>query len=127
MTYSYQKHLSLHFAEAVRKVKTVLPTEEFGVLTEIDVKATLKKKLNVDFPNYLILGICNPSLAYQALQTEKKVGLFMPCNIIIYECEGNVTVSAVLPTKAMDIINNPQLKAIAQEAEQKIKRIIDAV
>lgn len=127
--YSCQKVLRVPFSEAVEKVKSLLPSEGFGVLTEIDVQATLKKKLKVDFPNYLILGICNPAFAYKALQAEKEVGLVMPCNIIIYDDleTGKVVVSAMLPTAALKTINSPHLNSIAEEVEPKIKRIIETL
>lgn len=125
--HSYKKVLNIPFADAVAKVKALLPSEGFGVLTEIDVKATLKKKLNIDFPNYLILGICNPAFAYKALQAEKDVGLVMPCNILVYEEAEKVAISAMRPAAALKTIDSPHLNSIAEEVEPKIKRIIDAL
>ncbi|MFA5796408.1 MAG: DUF302 domain-containing protein [Candidatus Woesearchaeota archaeon] len=125
--YGYKKETSLAFSQAVEKVKEELSREGFGVLTEIDVKATLKKKLDVDYEDYVILGACNPPFAYKALQAEKDIGLFLPCNVIIYADNGKTFVSAILPTKAMALVHNPQLVKIAQEAEQKLKQVIDRV
>ncbi len=125
MNYSSSQTLNIPFSDAVAKVKSLLPAEGFGVLTEIDVKATLKKKLDVDFQEYVILGICNPPFAHKALLTEKEVGLFMPCNIIVYEEAGKVIISAMLPTAALNALENPTLSGIAAEAELKIKRVIN--
>jgi len=88
MEYRYKRKVGMSFDDALKRLREELPKEGFGVLTEIDVKATLKKKLDVDFDNYIILGTCNPPFAYQALQTEKDIGLLLPCNIIIYEDAG---------------------------------------
>ena len=127
MKYDYKKETTLPFAEAVLKTKDELAKEGFGVLTEIDVKATLKKKLNVDYGNYIILGVCNPSLAYQALQAEKDIGLFMPCNVIVYE-EGNKSfVSVMMPTVALRAVSNSAINEIAQQAEEKLKRVIENI
>lgn len=125
--YGYKKEVSLIYDEAVSKVTYELQKEGFGVLTEIDVKATLKKKLNVDFNNYKILGACNPPFAYKALKIEKDIGLLLPCNVIVYEDERKVNISAILPTVAMNIVSNPELKEVATEVEQKLKRVIDNI
>ena len=127
MNYGYQKEVNLIFNEAVQKVREELTKEGFGVLTEIDVKATLKKKLNVDYDNYLILGACNPPFAFKALQIEKEIGLMLPCNVIIYQTDEKVFVSAILPTIAMSMIDNKELKVIAIEIEDKLKKVIDMV
>ena len=103
--YGYKKQVDTDFNRALQKAKEELYKEGFGVLTEIDVKATLKKKLNVDYDNYLILGACNPPFAYQALQAEPDIGLLMPCNVIVYEHEGRTFVSAILPTVTMSVVN----------------------
>ena len=113
------------FAEAVEKVKAELAKEGFGVLTAIDVKATLKSKLNVDYNDYLILGACNPQFSYQALQAEKDIGLLLPCNVIIYREEQQVFVSAILPVVAMGIVDNPALTDIARQVEKKLRQVID--
>ena len=113
MNYSIKKQVNYSFTGAVAKTKTILAEEGFGILTEIDVKATLKNKLDVEWDNYVILGVCNPSLAYQALQEEKEIGLFLPCNVIVYEDQGKIFVSAILPTAAMSMLDNPLLADIA--------------
>ena len=127
MEYGYKRKTSLSFTEAVEKTKTELAKEGFGILTEIDVKATLKKKLNVDHEDYLILGACNPPFALEALQAEKEIGLLLPCNVIVYGESGVVFVSAILPTVAMGMVENPSLADIGKTAEEKLKRAIDNV
>lgn len=126
-TYGYKRNVLLSFAETVEKVKNELSKEGFGVLTEIDVKATLKKKLNVEYDNYLILGACNPPFALKALQAEKDIGLLLPCNLIVYEDGGSVFVSAILPTVAMGMVESPSLASIASEVEKKLRRVVDSV
>ena len=125
--YGYTKSTSLAFTDAIVKMREELGKEGFGVLTEIDVSATLKKKLDIDYGNYLILGACNPQFAYEALKAEKEIGLFLPCNTIVYEEEGKTFVSAILPTVAMSVIDNPALAEIAKKVEEKLKRVIDNV
>ncbi len=125
--YGYTKKTNLSFQQAVEKIKETLKEQGFGILTEIDVKATLKKKLGVDFENYLILGACNPPLAYKALQAEHDIGLLLPCNVIVYEKEGEVFVSALLPSKALSIVDSPELSEVAEEAEEKLKKAVDNV
>ena len=125
--YSIKKEVKISYDGAVLKVREALKNEGFGILTEIDVKATLKKKLNADFDNYLILGACNPPLAHKALQAERDLGLMLPCNIIIYEKEGKTFVAAIRPTIQMQKINNPQLGPIAVHVEEKLKRVIDSI
>jgi uncharacterized protein (DUF302 family) len=127
MDYGYKRKVDYSFEAAVKKLREELPKEGFGVLTEIDVKATLKNKLDADFDNYVILGTCNPPLAYQALQAEKDIGLLLPCNIIIYEDAGKVFISAILPTVAMSMIKNEKLAGISGEVEAKLKKVIDNV
>ena len=127
MNYGHKKQTSLTFVDAVEKTKSELAKEDFGILTEIDVKATLKKKLNVDFDNYVILGACNPPFAYQALQNEKDIGLLLPCNVIVYEDSNSVFVSAILPTIAMGMVVSPHLSDIAKAVEEKLKIAIDQV
>ena len=117
----------MSFPEAVATVKKAMGEEGFGILTEIDVKATLQKKLGVEYDNYVILGVCNPPFAYKALQSEKEVWLLLPCNVIVYEENGEVAVSAILPTVAMSMMENQDLREIAREAERKLKRAIDTI
>jgi uncharacterized protein (DUF302 family) len=126
--YAFSTILETSYEEAVSKVIEILKEEGFGVLTEIDVKATLKKKLDVDFRRYLILGACNPPYAYRSLQADLDVGLLLPCNVIIYETDdGKVCVSAVDPVAALAVIKNEELKKIAQEVSGKLKKVIDRV
>jgi uncharacterized protein (DUF302 family) len=127
MPYGYKKQVALSYADAVRKTREELQKEGFGVLTEIDVRATLKKKLNVDFDNYIILGACNPPFAYKSLQAEKDIGLLLPCNVIVYETGGQTFVSAILPTEAMSMVRNDSLRDIAVQVEAKLKKVIDNV
>jgi len=116
------------FEETVRRVKEALKAEGFGVLTEIDVKATLKKKLDVDFGQYVILGACNPPNAYRALQAEHEIGLLLPCNVIVYEAdEGRTVVVAIDPVAAMKAVDNPALAKVASEARGKLERVVGAL
>lgn len=127
MKYGYTKKIELNFDEAVEKVKQELAQEGFGVLTEIDVKKTLKKKLDVDFTDYIILGACNPEFAYKALQTEQEIGLLLPCNFIVYTKDGEVFVSGILPSSAMSMVENKEMEGISKEVEDKIKKVIDNI
>ena len=127
MDYGYKRKVNYSFEEAQKKLREELPKEGFGVLTEIDVKATLKKKLDADFDNYVILGTCNPPFAYRALQAEKDIGLLLPCNIIAYEDAGQTYVSAIVPTVAMSMVENEGLADIAVEVEAKLKKVIDSI
>ena len=127
MNYGYKRQVVTSYEETIARTKEELQKEGFGVLTEIDVKATLKKKLNVDFDNYIILGACNPPFAYQALQAEKDIGLLLPCNVIVYESDGKTYVSAIVPTVAMNMVENPGLENIAVEVEKKLKKVIDSI
>lgn len=113
------------FDQAIESVTNELKKEGFGVLTEIDVKDTFKKKINVDFKKYKILGACNPQFAYQSLQKEDKVGVFLPCNVVVEEkANGQVEVSAVDPVASMMAVKNDSLAAVATEVQQKLKRVI---
>jgi len=128
MSYHFSKTLDLSFEEAISKVTEELKKEGFGILTEIDVKTTLKKKLDVDFRNYRIFGACNPHFAHQALQAEDKIGTMLPCNVIVQEkAEGNVEVSAVDPIASMKAIENPKLGEIAQQVQAKLKKVVDSL
>ncbi len=113
------------FEEAIEKTMAALKEEGFGILTEIDLKATLKKKLDVDFYNYTILGACNPKMAYEALQSENKIGTMLPCNVIVQEREpGIVEVSAVNPAASMMAVENDSLADIAKEVQMKLTKVI---
>ena len=126
MEYYYHKKFSqTSFDAVVAKTIAALKEEGFGVLTEIDIKSTLKKKLDVDFYNYKILGACNPEFAYKALLTEDKIGTMLPCNVIVQEKEpGNLEVSAVNPMASMQAIENPDLINVAENVSAKLKRVI---
>lgn len=126
MSYHFSKTLNCSFDEAISMVVEELKKEGFGILTEIDVKETLKKKLDVDFRSYRILGACNPTFAYQALQEEDKVGLMLPCNVVVQQhSDGNVEVSAVDPIASMQAIENPKLGDVAEQVRVKLIRVID--
>ncbi|MGB5480245.1 MAG: DUF302 domain-containing protein [Eudoraea sp.] len=114
------------FEEAIEKVTAELKKEGFGVLTEIDVKETLKNKIDVDFKKYKILGACNPHFAYKALQSEDKIGVFLPCNVIVEEHEnGEIEVSAVDPIASMSTVKNETLGSLASEVQEKLMKVIE--
>lgn len=126
MSYYFSKVLGVSFQEAIDRVTEELKKEGFGILTEIDVKATMKKKLNKDLPNYIILGACNPPFAYEALQKENKIGLMLPCNVIVQELpDGNMEVAAVDPVASMKGIENSNLEEVANQVRQKLENVID--
>jgi uncharacterized protein (DUF302 family) len=128
MTYHFSKVLGVPFDQAVSRVTEALSKEGFGVLTDIDVAATLKKKLGQDFRPYRILGACNPQLAYRALTLEDKIGTMLPCNVIVQQREGGkVEVSAVDPVASMQAIDNPDLGEVAKEVRAKLKRVVDGL
>jgi len=127
MNYGYKKQVDLSFTDAVAKVKEELKKEGFGVLTEIDVKDTMKKKIDADYGNYIILGACNPQFAHKALQVDKQIGLLLPCNVIVYEEDGSVVASAIVPTVAMSVADIPELAEVAREVEEKLKCVVDSV
>lgn len=126
MTYYFSKTITMPFDDAISKLAEELKKEGFGILTDIDVKSTLKKKLDVEFNKYRILGACNPPFAYEALQTENKIGTMLPCNVIVQEVEPNrIEVAAVDPVASMQAIDNPDLKNIAQQVQSKLKTVIE--
>jgi len=126
--YGFSKTIDVPYENAIEKVTAALKKEGFGVLTTIDVKDTLKKKINVDFRKYIILGACNPPFAYKTLQAEIGIGLFLPCNVIVYENdEGKSVVSAIDPLMMVSIIDNPSLKEIAKEVSAKLRNAIENV
>lgn len=128
MSYHFSKTVNYSFEEAIERVTEELKKEGFGVLTEIDVKETLKKKIDVDFRRYKILGACNPHFAYKALSAENKIGTMLPCNVVIQEHDnGKVEVSAVDPVASMSAIINENLGAIANEVREKLKRVIENI
>ena len=129
LSYGYEKTLdSETFDGAVRKVTEALRTEGFGVLTEIDVRQTLRKKLDVDFRRYVIFGACNPTLARQALEVEPQIGLLLPCNVVVQEApSGGVTVSIADPRVMFQLVGNAALEPVVEEAETRLSRVIEAL
>ena len=121
--YGFGTTLELPFDEAVARTKAALKDEGFGVLSEIDVRATLKEKLDVDFEPYVILGACNPQLAHRALQAEHELGLLLPCNVIVHAHEGRSAVSIVDPAAMLGVVNNPALRQVADEAKARLQRV----
>jgi len=125
MSYYLGKILPIAFDEAVTRTMDALKKEGFGVLTEIDVKETLKKKIGVDFPSYQILGACNPALAFEALKLENKVGTMLPCNVVVRDAgNGQTEVAAIDPVASMQAIDNPELKRAAEQVRAKLERVI---
>lgn len=127
MSYYFAKTLTgINFDDAVARATKALQDEGFGILTEIDVKATMKKKLDKDFRDYRILGACNPSMAWQALQAEDHIGTMLPCNVIVQQREnGDVEVSAVDPMASMQAVENPALGSVAADVRDKLKQMIE--
>jgi len=126
--YTYRKQLSLPYEEAVEAVTAALQEEGFGVLTEIDVRQTLKKKLDVDFPRYVILGACNPPLAHRALRAEHDIGALLPCNVVVYDDEaGGSVVTAVDPAKMLGVVQNADLQPIADEVTERLERVLNSL
>jgi uncharacterized protein (DUF302 family) len=125
VTYYFSATLPLSFDDAVRRTTEALKAEGFGIITEIDVKETLRKKLGIDFRGYTILGACNPTLAHKSLQLEDKVGTMLPCNVVVQEIgDGRVEVAAVDPVASMAAIDNPRLKQLAADVRDKLKRVV---
>lgn len=127
MDYAYRTELDVPYEQAVDRVTAALKDEGFGVLTEIDVKATLKQKLDADFRKYVILGACNPPLAHDALNTELEIGLLLPCNVIVYEKDGSSVISIVDPISMLDVVENPELDPVADEARSRLQRVIESL
>lgn len=120
--------LNTSYEDAISKVTDALKKEGFGVLTEIDVKSTLKKKLDVDFRKYMILGVCNPPYAFRTLQTDLDVGLLLPCNVIVYETDDKKAyISALNPVSTLEVIKSKELRKIAVEVPEKLKRVVEKV
>ena len=127
MKYGFSKDVQLSFDQAIAKVTDELKKEGFGVLTTIDVQDTLRKKLDVAFPRYVILGACNPPFAYKALQAEEEVGLLLPCNVIVYEKQGKTRVAAFDPMVMTVILGNPQMEPVIDEVKARLERVIAAM
>ncbi len=126
--YGFSKVLDLDFEQAIEKVTAELQEEGFGILTEIDVRATLKTKLDMDFTDYCILGACNPTFALKALQAEEQIGLLLPCNVIVYvNADGETVVSAIDPATAMATVDNPQVAEVAAQIGKKLEKFIASV
>lgn len=126
-SYGYHRVLDTPWGTAVQRAKDALSAEGFGVLCEIDISQKLREKLGIDFYRYLILGACNPPLAYQALQKEADLGLLLPCNVVVYESEGRTVVSAIDAEKMLSIVGSPQLETIAKQVNEKLRRVIDSI
>ncbi len=127
MNYTFDRKIAGTFNDVVERTIAALKKEGFGVLTDIDVSATMKAKLGVKFRPYRILGACNPPLAHQALQAEDKIGTMLPCNVIVQEKANGIEVSAVDPLAGMKRIGNPELSGIASEVAGKLKRVMDSI
>lgn len=127
MQYGFSKTVDLPYEQAIEKVTAELKKEGFGVLTFIDVKETLKQKINVDFKKYAILSACNPPIAHRALQEEEELGLLLPCNVIVYEKDDKTRVSIFDPMVMTWIMENDQMKPIATEVQEKLQRVLAAI
>lgn len=125
--YGFKREIDRPFAETVERTRVALAAEGFGVLCEIDIKDKLREKLGVDFVNYVILGACNPPLAYEALQHEIDLGLLLPCNVVVYETGSKTVVSAIDASKMMSVVGNDQLSQTAQTVNEKLQRVIQSV
>jgi len=127
MQYGFSKSVDLSYEQAIEKVTEELKKEGFGVLTSIDVKETLKQKINVDFKKYAILGACNPAIAHKALQEEEDLGLLLPCNVVVYEKDNKTRVSIFDPMVMTWILENDNMKPIATEVQEKLQRVLAAI
>ncbi len=124
-TYGFGTTLNMPYAEAIERTKEALKAEGFGVLTEIDIRKTLREKIDVEFGDYVIIGACNPQLAYRALQAEPEIGLLLPCNVIVYaEGERSARVTVMDPAAALGIVDNPAIQPIAAEARERLERAV---
>ena len=128
MSYYFSKSVTSSFDQTIGAVTEALKKEGFGILSEIDIKQTLKKKLDVDFRNYRILGACNPPFAYMALQAEENIGTMLPCNVIVQEsADGKTSVAAINPLVSMQAVDNPELAEIANEVATRLQRVVDSL
>jgi uncharacterized protein (DUF302 family) len=127
MQYGFSKTVDMSYEQTIEKVTAELKKEGFGVLTSIDVKETLKQKINVDFKKYTILGACNPPIAHRALQEEEELGLLLPCNVIVYEKDDKTRVSIFDPMVMTWIIENDNMKPIASEVQERLQRVLKAI
>jgi uncharacterized protein (DUF302 family) len=125
--YGYVREVPHPFEEAIARTEAALKAEGFGVLCQIDIQAKLKEKLGVDFPRYVILGACNPPIAYQALEHEINLGLLLPCNVVVYEQGGKVRVGAVDAVKMLSVVGNAAMEGMARQVNEKLRRAVDSV
>jgi len=127
ITYGFTKIIDRPFETVLETTKDELQKEGFGILTTIDLQEKFKEKLGIDFQKYVILGACNPPSAHKAIQSEKNIGLMLPCNVVVYEKEGKTAVAVIKPTVAMQMVENENLEEIAVTIEQKLKRVFKAI
>lgn len=125
--YAFSKEIKLSYEKALEILPEELKKEGFGILTEIDVRQTMKKKLDVDFPKYKILGACNPPFAHKSLVAEENIGVLLPCNVVVFEKNGKTILSVMKPSTAMGMVENEELGEIALEVESKLKRVFDSI
>jgi uncharacterized protein (DUF302 family) len=126
-SYGFGTKVNLPYAEAIERTKAALKDQGFGVLTEIDVKKTMKEKLGVDFRPYVILGACNPPLAHRALSAELDIGLLLPCNVVVYEADGGSVVEVMDPEAALGIVGNPAVEPVSREAKERLEKAITSL
>ena len=127
MHYGFSKTVDLSFEDTINKVTEELKKEGFGILTTIDVKETLKNKIDVDFKKYTILGACNPPLAHKALQAEEEIGLLLPCNVIVYEKDDKSAISVFDPSLMSKVVENEKMNPIAEEVKEKLQRVFNNI
>jgi uncharacterized protein (DUF302 family) len=127
INYGFTKELNIPFETVVEQVREALKKEDFGILTEIDVREKMKEKLGVDMNRYIILGACNPPNAYKAILAEENIGLMLPCNVIVYEKGSKTVLSVIRPTVAMQMIDNKELQKAAEAVEGQLKKSFDAI
>lgn len=127
MSYGYRRRLPVKFGEALEQTREALKKEGFGVLCEIDIKEKMREKLGVEFRDYVILGACNPSIAWHALQEEIELGLLLPCNVVVYEENGQSVVAAIDAVKMLSVVGNPKLDESAAMVNEKLQRAIDSL
>lgn len=126
-SYGFGTKTKLSYQEAIERTTELLKQEGFGILTQIDVRKTMKEKLGAEFRDYVILGACNPHLAHRAFQAELEIGLLLPCNVIVYDDDGGAVVAVMDPEAALGIVGNDALRPVAQEARTRLQRVIDAL
>lgn len=127
MKYGFSKVTNYSFEQAIEKVTDELKKEGFGILSSIDFKDTFKKKIDVDFKKYTVLGACNPKIAIGALQTEEELGLFLPCNVLVYEKDSKTVISIFDPMIMTMVVDSPEIKNVAEEVKNKLEKVLAAV